>query len=57
MADPDVRAALQSKYKRRVKDLPSTVSKGEFVQSQGGPRSSLLALQTGGFSLVWWAMK
>ena len=47
MADPDVRAALQSKYKHRVRDLPLTVSKGECVQSLGGLKDSLLELQTG----------
>ena len=47
MADPDVRAALQSKYKHRVKDLPLTVTKGECVQSLGSLKDSLLALQSG----------
>ena len=47
MSDPAVREVLQSKYKQRVKDLPTSVTKGECVQSLGGLRESLLELQTG----------
>ena len=31
LEDPAVREALQAKYKARIKDLPSSVTKGEFV--------------------------
>ena len=47
MEDPQVRAALQTKYRQRMKDLPRSVTKGECVQSLGGLRESLLELQTG----------
>ena len=47
MDDPVVRAALQSKYKPREKDLPATVTKGECLQALGGLRESLLELATG----------
>ena len=45
MGDPAVRAALQTKYKQRMKNLPTSVSKGECVQSLGGLRESLLELR------------
>ena len=47
MGDPAVRQALQGKYKPRIKDIPSSVTKGDCVQSMGGLRDSLLELQTG----------
>ena len=47
MGDPAVRAALQAKYKPRMKNLPISVSKGECVQALGGLKESLLELQTG----------
>ena len=40
LEDPAVREALQAKYKARIKDLPSSVTKGECVQSLGGLRDS-----------------
>ena len=47
MTDPDVRSALQTKYKQMVRCMPRSVTKGECVQSLGGLRESLLELQTG----------
>ena len=47
MDDPQVRNALQDKYKPREKDLPASVTKGQCIQSLGGLRESLLGLATG----------
>ena len=47
MEDPAVRAALQSKYKERGRDLPASVTKGECLESIGGMRETILGLETG----------
>ena len=47
LGDPAVRAALQTKYKPREKDIPLTVTRGECLQSLGGLKESLLELGTG----------
>ena len=47
MEDPVVRAALQSKYTVRGRDLPASVTKGECLPSLGGLRETILGLATG----------